>query len=196
MSKRSMHWHLNRMARVWQRLKATLYYRFIFGSFGRGSRLAAQGSLHEPRFMHIGEDVVIGYGARLEVHSTERHPAPVLRMEDHVSIEQNVHITCHNRIVIGRNVTIAGHCVITDITHPFDGMPQSHKVLSIQDDDKAVEIGEGTFLGMYSIVLPGVTIGSHCVIGAGSIVTRDVPAFSVVAGAPAKVIRSIQRPPG
>lgn len=51
-------------------------------------------------------------------------------------------------------------------------------------------IGENTFVGTNSIVLPGVTIGDNCVIGAGSVVTKDVPSGSMVAGNPAKVIRS------
>jgi serine acetyltransferase len=51
-------------------------------------------------------------------------------------------------------------------------------------------IGEHTFLGTNAIILPGVRIGDHCVIGAGSIVTKDVPSGCVVAGNPAQVIRS------
>jgi maltose O-acetyltransferase len=54
---------------------------------------------------------------------------------------------------------------------------------------EAVNIGDDVWLGANVIVLPGVSIHSHSVIAAGSIVTKDVPAFSIVAGVPAKVIR-------
>jgi len=52
------------------------------------------------------------------------------------------------------------------------------------------QIGESCFIGINSIVLPGVTIGDHVIVGAGSIVTKDVPPNSVVAGNPAKIIKS------
>lgn len=51
-------------------------------------------------------------------------------------------------------------------------------------------VGEHTFIGTNAIILPGVRIGNHCVIGAGSIVTKDVPSGSVVAGNPARVVKS------
>lgn len=51
-------------------------------------------------------------------------------------------------------------------------------------------VGEHTFVGTNAIILPGVRIGDHCVIGAGSVVTKDVPSNCVVAGNPARVIRS------
>jgi maltose O-acetyltransferase len=54
-----------------------------------------------------------------------------------------------------------------------------------------VEIGDYVLVGAYCVVLPGVKIGSHCVIGSGSIVSRDIPDHSVAVGAPARVIRKI-----
>lgn len=53
-----------------------------------------------------------------------------------------------------------------------------------------IVVGDDTFIGMRSIIMPGVTIGKNCVIGAGSIVTKDVPDRTVVAGIPAKIICS------
>ena len=58
----------------------------------------------------------------------------------------------------------------------------------------AVAIGDGSDLGVGSIVLPGVTIGRGCQIGAGAVVTKDVPDFAVVAGVPARIIRSRSDP--
>ena len=55
-----------------------------------------------------------------------------------------------------------------------------------------IEVGEEAFIGTRSIIMPGVRIGKHSVVGAGSIVTRDVPDYTVVAGVPAKVICSTQ----
>ncbi|MES1038116.1 acyltransferase [Peribacillus simplex] len=55
-----------------------------------------------------------------------------------------------------------------------------------------IKIGNNTFIGNDAIILPGVTIGDNCIIGAGSVVTRSIPSNSVAAGVPAKVLRSIQ----
>jgi len=51
-------------------------------------------------------------------------------------------------------------------------------------------IGKRCFIGARSIILPGVTIGDHCIVGSGSVVTKDMPAYSIIAGNPARVIRS------
>jgi len=119
---------------------------------------------------------------------------PELRMGDDVGIEQNVHIVCHHRITIGKNVSVTANCAIVDTTHPFDDLPDEAKVgAMIENDDGFVEIGEGTFLGFGSVVLPNVRIGKGCVIGANSVVTRDIPDYSVAAGAPAIVLRSIRK---
>ncbi|MDR3548197.1 MAG: DapH/DapD/GlmU-related protein, partial [Candidatus Pacebacteria bacterium] len=60
----------------------------------------------------------------------------------------------------------------------------------IVDEDSYVEIGDGSFIGYGAVILPNVRIGKRAVIGANSVVTHDVPDFSVVAGSPAKVIRT------
>ncbi len=194
-SKHPLYWHMNRAIRCWHRLKALAFYRYVFGSFGAGSRLAKPGLLHEPHLMHIGSGVRINFGVRMEAIVTPNHPAPELRIGNNVNIEQNVHIICHNKVLIGNNVSIAGYTVITDTTHPFDGIPQSQKTgVLIQDDDKTVEIGEGTFIGMHCIILPGVRIGSFCMVGAGSVVSHDIPSCTVAVGSPASVVRAISRP--
>jgi acetyltransferase-like isoleucine patch superfamily enzyme len=58
---------------------------------------------------------------------------------------------------------------------------------------KPTRIGDCVFIGPNAIILAGVTIGDHCVIGAGAVVNRDIPAYSIAAGVPAKVIRKIKK---
>jgi acetyltransferase-like isoleucine patch superfamily enzyme len=58
---------------------------------------------------------------------------------------------------------------------------------------RPVVVGEGTWLGINVVVLPGVTIGKGCIVGANSVVTKDLPDYSVAAGAPARILRSSKR---
>jgi lipopolysaccharide O-acetyltransferase len=68
--------------------------------------------------------------------------------------------------------------------------PEAERGYSPQDIViKDVIIGEGVWLGQRVCVLPGVTIGAHSIIGAGGIVTRDIPPYSIAVGIPAKVIK-------
>jgi acetyltransferase-like isoleucine patch superfamily enzyme len=97
-------------------------------------------------------------------------------------------IVCEERVTIGNRVTIGANSILTDTDfHPLDyQVRQTHPT-----DGKTapIVIEDDVFIGMHVLVLKGVTIGARSVVGAGSVVTRDVPADSVVAGNPAKVIR-------
>lgn len=181
-------------ASIPSRFKSKFYYPAVFGEFGARSILAKPTLLVLPRHIYIGEDVIIRPGVRLEIVRDASGRSPQLRIGNNTNIEQNVHIVCHHRIVIGNDVSITANCAIIDTTHPFDDVPSSAKVGSlIKDDDAFVEIGDGTFLGFGSTVLPNVRIGRGCVIGANSVVTRDIPDYSVAAGTPARILRPVRK---
>lgn len=93
------------------------------------------------------------------------------------------------RITIGDRVTVGANCTIIDTDfHPLDAK-QRH--LHPQDAETApVVIEDDVFIGMNCLILKGITLGRGSVIGAGSVVTRDVPPYSVVAGNPAQIIRT------
>lgn len=88
-------------------------------------------------------------------------------------------------VEIGDNVLIGPRVQIYTATHPL----QPQKRLEGKESAKAVTIGKNVWLGGACVILPGVWIGDNAVIGAGAVVTRDVPENTVVAGNPAKVIR-------
>jgi len=181
---------LNVLAFCFYRVKGAFYYRRIFATFGKGSVLFKPLLLNNTQYMHLGDNVTIRPGARLEAVVSDRAALPELRIGDNVNIEQNVHIVCHSRISIGNNVSITGHCAIVDVTHPYEDVNDPTKIgARISKERSFVEIGEGSFLGLRSIVLPNVKIGKHCVIGANSTVTRDIPDYCVVAGNPARIVR-------
>lgn len=191
---KGVHEWVSLVASIPSLLKSKFYYPAIFGEFGARSILAKPTLLVLPRHIYIGDDVVIRPGARLEVVQDSTGRSPKLRIGNNTGIEQNVHIVCHHRVTIGNDVSITANCAVVDTTHPFDDIPRDVKVGSlIKNDDAFVEIGDGTFLGFGSIVLPNVRIGRGCVIGALSVVTHDIPDYSVAAGAPAKVLRPVRK---
>ena len=115
---------------------------------------------------------------------------PRLSIGSDTNIEQNVHIVCHHRVVIGSSVSITGNCAIVDVTHPYKEVYADLKIgARIADEDSVVEIGDGAFLGYGAVVLPNVRIGRNAVIGANSVVTNDVPDLGMVARAPAVLLK-------
>jgi len=142
-----------------------------------------------PGCISLGEHVYIGYHARIEgiKKYNEEVFSPLIRIGSHVNIEQNLHLTCANRITIGSNTAIAANVTITDIHHPYTNIdvPIERQNLEV----KEVEIGEECKIYNNTVILPGVHIGRHVTIGANSVVTHDIPDYSVAVGTPAKVIK-------
>jgi acetyltransferase-like isoleucine patch superfamily enzyme len=95
-------------------------------------------------------------------------------------------LDAHERIRIGREVMIGPHCFITDGNH---GMDPAASVKSQPMTAHPVEIEDEVWIGAHVTILPGVRIGRGAVIGAGSVVTRNIPANSIAIGVPARVRR-------
>lgn len=113
---------------------------------------------------------------------------------------------------IGKNCKISSHTFICEGVHIGDNVFVGHNVTFINDkhpratnedgslqtesDWKVVEtfVKKGASIGSSSTIMCGVTIGENSIVGAGAVVTKDVPPYSVVAGVPAKLIRKIKKP--
>lgn len=99
-------------------------------------------------------------------------------------------IVAAEQVSIGRRVLLGANATITDTDfHPL--RPRDRQIDILNGRHKPVKIEDDVFVGMNSLILKGVTIGRGSVIGAGSVVTRDVPANVVVAGNPAVVIHEL-----
>ena len=101
-------------------------------------------------------------------------------------------------VTIGDNVFFGPNCMLATPVHPFRYQERNIKYKedgTAYDDEyaKPITIGSNCWLASNVVVIGGVTIGEGCVIGAGSVVTRDIPANSLAAGNPCRVIREITR---
>jgi acetyltransferase-like isoleucine patch superfamily enzyme len=162
-----------------------------FAQFGEQSTIAFPPTvLHGVDRIEIGSKTMIGPHATLSVGMLvpmDTGTDPVLSIGDRCILGKGVSIVAHERIEIGDD-TVAGHYVyVTDQNHSYRDvdLPIGRQMWK----NAPVQIGSSCWLGHGAIVVPGVTIGRHVVVAAGSVVTRDVPDFCVVAGAPARIVR-------
>jgi acetyltransferase-like isoleucine patch superfamily enzyme len=119
--------------------------------------------------------------------------AALLSIGEDVKINHRVHIACLDKINIGDRVLMASGVYISDHSHgSYTGANQSHPKTPPNERAlvaKPVIIGNDCWLGQHVCVLPGVTIGHSVIVGAGSVVTKDIPDFCIAAGNPAKIIK-------
>jgi acetyltransferase-like isoleucine patch superfamily enzyme len=163
-----------------------------------GSNIILKGKPAILRFcgsIHIGNNVTIrshDYGYHSSLYGptrlmTDTNEDALIEIGDNTRINgASIHAT--ERISIGRNCLIAANVTILD--SDGHGLLPAERAL-VNPVSKPIIIEDNVWIGINAIVLKGVRIGQNSVIGAGSVVTRDVPPNCVVAGNPAQVIRSL-----
>lgn len=160
------------------------FVRSDLASCGEGTIFEPTCLVLHPERVHLGRDVYVGHLAILEgYHRNE------LRVGDGSWIGAQSFLHGAGGLEIGRNVGIGPAVKILSSHHEIDGsleLPILHAPLVFS----AVVIEDDADLGAGAIVLPGVRIGRGAQVGAGAVVTRDVPPFAVVAGNPARILRT------
>jgi acetyltransferase-like isoleucine patch superfamily enzyme len=163
-----------------------------FAAFGPGSVLAfPPGAIFGEAWIEIGSGTVVGQHVSISagiVPGQELGPTPLLRIGDGCVIGRGSHIVAHQRVDIGDDVFTGPYVYITDQNHAYadPDVPIGRQWPA----NAPVSIGAGSWLGAGAIVLPGSCIGRHVVVGAGSVVRGQVPDHCVVAGVPARIVRS------
>lgn len=112
---------------------------------------------------------------------------PYIQIGDRVRITRNFSIQCAGKVSIGNDTLIASDVFITDYNHGIEPDNRSYRENPLTIS--FVKIGDGVWIGNNVIILPGVTIGDKAIIGAGSVVTHDVPEYTISAGNPARIIK-------
>jgi acetyltransferase-like isoleucine patch superfamily enzyme len=162
-----------------------------FGAFGDHSVICfPYDTIVNEYAITIGSSTVVGRDVVLSAGWMPGHrglPADVVRIGDRCLIGRGSSIVGHGSIIIEDDVWTGQQVHITDMNHGYRALdvPIGRQA----DAVRPVRIGAGSWLGHGVVVLPGVQIGRHVVVGAGGVVTDDLPDNSVAVGAPARVIR-------
>ncbi|MGQ8870457.1 acetyltransferase [Myroides sp. TSA_177.3] len=145
------------------------------------------------RFVTVGKGFTTGYYCRIDAFPQNLENGILISIGDNVQINDSVHIGAIRKVSIGNNVLIASNVFITDHNHGSYKGDLADSPLSIPHERKLeasdVIISDNVWIGEYVCILPGVVIGEGCIIGAMSVVNKDIPAYSIAVGAPAKVIK-------
>jgi acetyltransferase-like isoleucine patch superfamily enzyme len=169
-----------------------------FGAFGDNSIICfPQTTIFNERYIHIGKDTMIGTHVALSagmVPGQQCLTNPVVRIGDRCLIGRGSGIVGHLAIDIGNDVWTGHHVYITDQNHGYE---RTDVPISLQTQpEEAVVIGDGSWIGAGSVILPGANIGKHVAIGANSVVNGDIPDYSVAVGAPARVVKRFSQGSG
>jgi acetyltransferase-like isoleucine patch superfamily enzyme len=166
-------------------------------SMGARSMIMFPRSLHNRSRIRIGADCRIGRGAVLHpiiAHGQDTHHGEIVLGND-VYIGAHCNIHCVSRLEIGDGCVLSDHVWVADDAHGLD--PLGPPIMEQRLESKGpVRIGKRVFIGYGSSILPGVTLGDHCVVGTRSVVTRSFPAFSMVAGSPARLVKTFSMQTG
>ena len=119
-------------------------------------------------------------------------PNARISLADHVGISCST-IVAGNSIEIGEDTILGAGSMVLDNDFHAPGLGFSW-LTEYSKNSKPVKIGRGCFIGARSLILKGVTLGDRVVIGAGSVVTKDIPAYSIAAGNPARIVGTIATP--
>ena len=156
-----------------------------------------------PLYQHRGKHSVIHHSARMDTppyrlfslgdYSVIESFACINNAVGDVIIGDHTRIGLHNTIIgpvdIGSHVNLAQGITVTALNHNFNDTDKRIDEQGVSTTPVTIE--DDVWVGANAVILPGVTIGNHCVVAAGAVVTKDVPPHSLVAGVPAKVIKKI-----
>ncbi len=185
-------------------------YPCLFRSCGRGVHFGTNVVLRNPNKIDVGDNVIIDDNCLLDAKGRKNNG---ITIEDGVFVGRNSILSCKNGdIVLHKNVNIGFNCEIFSGSRVEVGegvlmAAYSYLIGGDHDADDAgvsvteqgstshgITVGEGAWLGAAALVRDGVKIGGHAIIGAGAVVTHDVPEYSVAAGVPARVLRDRREP--
>ena len=167
---------------------ANIKNRFLFASYGKDVYIEPGVVINRPRFVHVGNHVRIKRNTSINLHPKDKKSKEILLLiGNNVIISESCIISACNRIVIEENVGISPNVMIIDNSRKIGDISRPSKDQDLKIGH--VHIGADSWIAYGACILPNVTIGRHCIIGALSVVNEDIPSYSVAVGSPAKVVK-------
>ena len=167
---------------------ANIKNRFLFGAYGKDVYIEPGVVINRPRFVHMGNHVRIKRNTSINLHPKDKKSKEILLfIGDNVIISESCFISACNHLVIEENVGISPNVMIIDNSRKPGDISLPSKEQKVESG--YVRIGADSWIAYGACVLPNVTIGKHCIIGALSVVNKDIPPYSVAVGSPAKVVK-------
>jgi acetyltransferase-like isoleucine patch superfamily enzyme len=177
---------------LWQLLSMSLNVIRTKMLFKKARIIRFPFDLRGKNYMSIESGFTTGVGCRLEAYPVGENK--VLHIGKNVQINDYVHISAMENVTIGENVLIASKVFISDLNHGSYGTNDIHDSPDIPPDKrklyaKPVIIEDNVWLGEFVSVLSGVTIGKGTIVGANSVVSKNLPPYVIAVGTPAKVVK-------
>lgn len=144
--------------------------------------------------LQFAEGFTTGYNCRFDLLGEENDNSKKLFIGKNCKLGDDVHIVANEKVIIGDNCLMASKIFISDTSHGDYSSNSNDSSPDIQPEErplysKPVRIGNNVWIGENVCILLGVSIGDGCIIGANSVVNKDVPQNSIAVGSPAKVIK-------
>ena len=185
---------IRKIIRMLGKFKGGLGLLFQYLKYGFKAREVHYGSyIGKPLILNGIENLSLGKGSYIQKngyieampYTGEKECRLIIGSRTRIGFTS--HIIATRRVVIGNNVEIASNVYLSDNMHGYEDVDMPIRDQSIVQKNEVI-IGDDTWLGENVCVL-GAKVGRHCVIGANSVVTKDIPDYCVVVGAPARIIK-------
>lgn len=183
----------------------SVFYKFLFKKVGKGVVFGKSITIRNPYKIEIGNNVIIDENVMLDAKGADNKG---IVLENGVFLGRNTILSCKNGdIILKENVNIGFNCevyslnkveigentLIAAYTYIVGGGHSSEDTdMAFRDQEKhaaGIKIGKNVWLGAKSVIMDGCSVGDNSIIGAGAIVTKDIPEYSVAVGIPAKVVK-------
>jgi len=189
-----------------------LFYRRLFKHVGRGVVFGRNAVIRHGGKISLGDNVIIDDNCVLDAKGPPDSDGGItigsnviisrntilsckggtIEIGDNTNVGTNCLIHCESTVRLGANILIAAYCyLVAGGNHDF-GRTDVPVIQQPSLSKGGIAVEDNVWLGARVTVLDGVTVGQDAILGAGAVVLRDVPAFAVAAGVPAKVIKSRQ----
>lgn len=176
---------------MFERLKK----KYIIFTFRKknGKGISKKINLKNENYIVVGNNCNIGDNSHLLCYNKylDQEFSPKLEIGDNFHATRQLTIQCCNEVQIGKNVLIGSNVFIIDYNHGGYIPNEDKGYIGNRLESKRIIIEDNTWIGQNAIILPGVTIGKGAIVGAGAVVTKNVPPYSVVGGNPARIIKNV-----